>query len=110
MCRSFLSSIICVNVCALFLATSVRAAGVSLIEAYELALDHAPSVSIARFQIDGARAKKAQALSKLLPQATIFGQWSKNKLSYDSESLVQFDTDYPGQRYGVSVRQSLITV
>ena len=110
MCRLFLSSIICVNVCALLLATSVRATNVSLIEAYELALDHAPSVSIARFQIDGARAKKAQALSKLLPQATIFGQWSKNKLSYDSESLVQFDTDYPGQRYGVSVRQSLITV
>ena len=71
---------------------------------------NAPEIQLARLQIEGASAQKDEALSKLLPQASIFGQWSKNELSYVTQLAGFPDNNYYGQRYGVSVRQSLLAV
>lgn len=89
---------------------AARADEITFWEAYELAIDYAPSLRIAKFNVDGAEARKDQALGKLFPQATIFGQWSKNRLAYEDGTLFSPDSDYPGERYGVSVRQSLLAV
>ena len=99
-----------IPLCFALVAADSAAEEITLSQAYQLALEHAPDVDIARFQIDGAEARKGQVLGKLLPQATAFGQWSKNKISYESDPLFPGDLDYPGQRYGVSVRQSLLAV
>ena len=83
---------------------------ITLEEAYQLAVNHAPDVEIARYGIDVAEAKKDQAFGKILPQASVFGQWSDNKLTYESDSPFYNDADYPGQRYGISIRQTLLGV
>jgi len=83
---------------------------ITLEEAYQLAVNHAPDVEIARYGIDVAEAKKDQAFGKILPQASVFAQWSDNKLTYESDSPFYNDADYPGQRYGISIRQTLLGV
>ena len=89
---------------------TTQAEEISFSDAYELAIDYAPDVELAQFRVDGAEARKDQALGKLLPQASIFGQWSTNKLSYESDLPIYQDNEYPGQRYGFSLRQPLLAV
>ena len=83
---------------------------ISFKEAYELTMEHSPDIEAARLSVEGALSKRDQALGKLLPQASIFGQWSKNRLTYESESFLYSDADYPGQRYGLNVQQALLAV
>ena len=89
---------------------TTQAEEISFSDAYELAMDYAPEVELAQFRVDGAEARKDQAFGKLLPQASIFGQWSTNKLSYESDLPIYRDNEYPGQRYGFSLRQPLLAV
>ena len=109
MFRRFTSSLLVTSLC--FCATSsLCATELSLDEAFQLSIKNAPEIQLARLQIEGASAQKDEARSKLFPQASIFGQWSKNELSYETRLAGFSDNDYYGQRYGVSVRQALLAV
>ncbi len=94
----------------LFFPTLVRAEQLSFLDAYLLAVDNAPDIEVAKFRVDGAKARKDEALAALFPQANLFAQWSENRLSYEIESPIYANRDYPGKRYGISVRQPLLAV
>lgn len=79
------------------------------IEAYELAQEAAPNVLIAQYRVDGAEAQKDVALGNILPQVSLFGQYSKNEVRYDDAIFFQ-DQNYPGERYGLQVRQPILNV
>ena len=95
MFRRFTSSVLVTSLC--FCATSsLCATELSLDEAFQLSIKNAPEIQLARLQIEGASAQKDEARSKLLPQASIFGQWSKNELSYETRLAGFSDNDYYG--------------
>ena len=45
---------------------------------------------------------------EILPQVSLFGQFSDNRIEYDSELAIR--SELFGQRYGLQVRQSLLNV
>ena len=74
----------------------------SLETVYQLAIEQAPSLAIAKYRVDSAAAQSADARGSLLPQVSIFGEWSENTLSYDGPlSTVYGRENYPGERYGL---------
>ena len=95
---------------ALCCPTLGRAEHLSLLDTYLLAVDNAPDIEIAKLRIDGAKARKDEALAGLFPKANLFAHWSDNKLSYETASPIYADSDYPGIRYGISIRQPLLAV
>ena len=79
-----------------------------LLDAYNLARDSDPGLAIARFGVDGSAASRDEARGRNLPQVSIFGEWSQNKVNYDVGSLNQLPAlDYPGERYGLQLRSPL---
>ena len=67
-------------------------AALSLETIYQLAMDQAPSLAIAKYKVDSAEAQRADARGSLLPQLSLFGEWSENTLSYDDhfrQSMVE---------------------
>ena len=66
------------------------AAAMSLETVYLLAVEQAPSLAIARYRMDSAEAQSADARGSLLPQVSLFGEWSENKLSYDGALPVSY--------------------
>lgn len=83
----------------------------SLEAAYSLAVDQAPSLAIAQYRSQSAKAKWAEARGAVLPQLTLFGEWSENTLNYDGPlGTLNDEARYPGERYGFQVRQSLLNV
>lgn len=83
----------------------------SLETVYRLAIDQAPSLAIARYRVDSAEAQRAEARGALLPQVSLFGDWSENKLSYDgSLNTIYGRQNYPGERYGFQARQALFNM
>ena len=51
------------------------------------------------------------AKSKYFPQISLFGDWSQNKVNYQSTALTQLDSQfYSGERYGLQLRSPLINV
>jgi outer membrane protein len=88
---------------------SARGEILSLLDAYTLARQSAPELSQARFKVDIAGAREDVAMAKILPQVNIFGQWSDNRVRYDSFQG-NSNQDYPGERYGVQIRQPLLNV
>lgn len=96
----------------LFLAADTRPQEpqiLSLIDAYNLARANATDLAIARYRLDGAEAERDVALGQILPQASLFGQWSKNKVDFDI-GPASYVEDYRGERYGFQVKQPLINV
>ena len=86
-------------------------ASMSLENVYQLAIEQAPTLAIAKFRVDSAEAQRAEARGSLLPQLSLFGEWSENKLSYDgSLSAVYGRENYPGERYGFQARQTLFNM
>ncbi|MDA9798168.1 TolC family protein [Luminiphilus sp.] len=86
-------------------------AALSLETVYQLAVDQAPSLAIAQYRVDSAEAQSADARGSLLPQLSLFGEWSENKISYDgSLSALYGRQNYPGERYGFQARQALFNV
>ena len=86
-------------------------APMSLESVYQLAVEQAPTLAIARYRVDSAEAQRADARGSLLPQLSLFGEWSENKLSYDGPlSAVYGRENYPGERYGVQARQTLFNM
>ena len=83
----------------------------SLEAVYALAVDHAPSLAIARYRVDSAKALSSEARGAVLPQVSLFGEWSENTLSYSGPGAGLYaDQDYSGERYGVSVRQTVFNM
>lgn len=86
-------------------------AALSLEAAYQLATDQAPSLAIAQYRVDSAEAQMAEARGAVLPQLSLFGEWSENNLRYDGELGALYDEqDYSGQRYGFQARQTLFNM
>ena len=79
----------------------------SFLEAFELAYQSAPEIELARYTVDGSEAQKDIAMGRILPQVSLFGQWSDNRVKYEAAALYP-DQDYPGERYGVQVSQPLL--
>ena len=83
----------------------------SLETLYGLAVDQAPSLAIAQYRSQAAEAQSIEARGALLPQLSLFGEWSENKLSYDGPlSAVYGRENYPGERYGFQARQTLFNM
>lgn len=83
---------------------------VSLLEAYNLARQADPLLSIAKYNVEGAEAQRDVARGQLLPQVAIFGNWSDNRIEYDGAASVIPTQNYPGERYGVQLRQPILNV
>jgi outer membrane protein len=95
----------------LFASEGSARANMSLESIYGLAVDQAPSLAIAQYRVDSAQAQTLEARGAVLPQLTLFGEWSENNLSYDGPlSALYGEQDYPGERYGFSVRQTVFNM
>ena len=93
----------------LFLAPQVNAASaITLLEAYDRARDSAPELAIARYRVDGAESQRDVAKGRVMPQVSVFGQWSENRVEYRGGLIP--DQRYPGERYGFQASQSLINM
>jgi outer membrane protein TolC len=79
----------------LFLTPQVNAASViTLLEAYDRARDSAPELAIARYRVDGAESQRDVAKGRVMPQVSVFGQWSENRVEYRGGLIP--DQRYPG--------------
>jgi outer membrane protein len=83
---------------------SPETTALTLDAAFELALEFDPLLKIETYKISRQKAEKSLAKSQIYPNASIFGQWSENQIEYE-DGLP--DRDYPGERYGIQVRQSV---
>lgn len=109
--RQLVATLVACFVIAFSNAENFPAPAMSLEAAYILAVDQAPSLAIAKYRVDSAEAQSAEARGSLLPQVSLFGEWSENKISYDgSVSALYGRQNYPGERYGFQARQALFNV
>ncbi len=84
---------------------------ISFGDAYLLARDSNPQLAIAGYKVDGMRAERDVARGTFLPQVSIFGDWSENKVRYEASALSQLPSqDYPGERYGLQLRSPLLNM
>ena len=91
--------------------TETLAEGLSILDAYQLAKVGDPTLEIARLRVDGALAEKDVSRGKLLPQVSIFGEWSENEVRYENSGSNFIPTqEYPGERYGVQLRSTLFNM
>ena len=93
-------------------ASDIRvSSAMSLETLYGLAVDQAPSLAIAQYRSQAAEAQSVEARGALLPQLSLFGEWSENKLSYDGPLSAFYGREnYPGERYGFQARQALFNM
>ena len=83
----------------------------SLLDAYLLARAIDPELAIAGYEVDGAAARRDESRGQFLPQVSIFGDWSENKLRYESDELSSMPSrEYPGERYGLQLRSPLFNM
>ena len=59
----------------------------TLFDIYQMARDGDPNIAIARFRVDGAEAERDIARGKNFPQVSLFGDWSRNKINYEGDTL-----------------------
>ena len=85
-------------------AASMESA-LSLLDAYEVARGYDTDIAVARFSVDIAAANRDVASGKNLPQVSLFGEWSENKVNYEGSTLGRFPSQqYSGERYGLQLR------
>ena len=83
----------------------------SLETVYQLAIEQAPTLAIAKYRVDSAEAQMAEARGAVLPQLSLFGEWSENNVTYDGPlAAIYGEQDYPGERYGFRARQTLFNM
>ena len=83
----------------------------TLAAAYRTARETAPTLLTSKYQVDIAVADRDISRAKSLPQVSLFGQWSENKIEYDGDVLGRYeDRRYPGERYGVQASQRLFSL
>jgi outer membrane protein len=85
------------------LTFSVSSYADNLLSIYQRALLASPELQGSQFALDITRAQEDQSFGKLLPQATLTGNYSGNDLKYQGKTANQ----YPGKRAGVNIRQPL---
>jgi len=90
---------------ALLLSLPTAAAPLRLLDIYARAVEEDPRVNIAELQVELGEAQKDTARAALLPQASLSAQFSENDIEY--ERTVNPNEQYPGERYGLQVRQML---
>ena len=91
--------------------SAVRGEPLSVLRVYEIARDSDPDLAIARYRVDGAEAQKDVARGNLLPQVSIFSDWSSNRVRYEGTPMGQLPSqNYPGERYGIQLRTPLFNV
>ncbi|MDA9191363.1 TolC family protein [bacterium] len=84
---------------------------ISLQDAFLAARESSPVFRAAGFKVDAAEAERYVARGQVLPQVSLFGEWSDNSIRYDSPlSGVYGEQNYPGERYGFQLRQSLFNM
>ena len=83
----------------------------SLLDVYQLARDSAPSLAIASYRLEHAKAQKDIARGRFIPSLSLFGDWSENRVRYEGNELGRLPTqEYPGERYGLQVRSTLLNM
>lgn len=106
-----LAGLVAVNVAAAGNAEPIASEPLSVMDIYQIARARDPSLAIARYRVDGADANKDVARGKMFPQISIFGDWSENKVRYESTALSQLPSkEYPGERYGLQLRSPLFNM
>ena len=84
---------------------------ISIEAVYAMALDQAPSLAIAQYRVASIEAQSAEAAGALLPQLSLFGEWTENSLSYRGPlSALYGEETYNGERYGFRARQTLFNM
>ena len=79
--------------------------------AFDMAKETAPATLTSKYQVDIAVADRDISRAKSLPQLSLFGQWSENKIEYDGPLTGGFpDQRYPGERYGLQASQRLFSL
>lgn len=80
-------------------------------DAYLAARAIDPSLAIARYRKEIAEATKDVAQGRMFPQISLFGEWSENKVRYESSALSELPSqEYPGERYGLQLRSPLFNM
>ena len=83
----------------------------SLLEVYEIARESDPALGFYRYQVDGSKASKDVARGQIFPQVSLFGDWSDNKVRYESSQLGAIpNQEYPGERYGLQLRAPIFNI
>jgi len=84
---------------------------ITVLTAFSRAKESAPALLTSKYQVDIAVADRDISRAKYLPQVSLFGQWSENKIEYEGDLLGSYqDRRYPGERYGVQASQKLFSV
>jgi outer membrane protein len=79
--------------------------------AFQLAQDGAPIYRAAKYRTEAADAQRSVAKGQLLPQLSLFGDWSDNELKYEGPQAALYGKqNYPGERYGFQARQTLFNM
>lgn len=83
----------------------------NLLSLYQRALLASPELSGSQYALDITRAQEDQAFGKLLPLATLRGNYSANHIKYEPQQtqngVVRREQGYPGTSAGLNVRQPL---
>ena len=83
----------------------------TLFDIYQMARDGDPNIAIARFRVDGAEAERDIARGKNFPQVSLFGDWSRNKINYEGDTLSRLPSqNYAGERYGLQLRSPIFNI
>lgn len=94
-----------------FADNSTATPPLSFSEAYQLARENNPELAMAAYKVDGVQAERDVARGRFFPQVSLFGDWSENKVRYESSALSQLPSqNYPGERYGLQLRSPLLNV
>jgi outer membrane protein len=109
--KCLLAGLMAVNGAAAGQVESIVSEPLSVLDIYQIARANDPSLAIARYRVDSADANKDVARGKMFPQISVFGDWSENKVRYESTALGQLPTqEYPGERYGLQLRSPLFNM
>lgn len=109
--KYLLAGLVAVNTAAAGKPEPIASEALSVLDIYQIARARDPSLATARFRVDGADANKDVARGKMFPQISIFGDWSENKVRYESTALSQLPSqEYPGERYGLQLRSPLFNM
>ncbi|MBS0341691.1 MAG: TolC family protein [Proteobacteria bacterium] len=82
---------------------SFEASAQRLAELYSAALSGNPNLKSREFDVERARAESDGVRSRLLPQVSAYGTWSRN----DYRDALVGDQHYNGERANISLRQAL---
>ena len=106
---SWLASAYTFVIASVFANVALAEQEIDLLAAYNLARESAPQLSQAKYKVDIADARYDAARGKVFPSASIFGQWSDNRVDFDLGPASRVE-EYPGRRYGVQLSQPLLNI